>query len=142
LLVRELVEILECDGTSTLEITKDILSSFFSDDISEDVVIVMYIFLHEVGHWIQFAGMSNKVEAFSNEDIELSKAISNKMQQAVIQRNERKMRGNSCPLTAKEKALFKQLSLEYRKIPKEKDADKYALEHIKEAIVKFYNNPC
>jgi glutaredoxin len=140
--VHELVNIYECDGTGSLEITKDILSSFFSDDMSEDVVFVIYILLHEVGHWFQFANMSNKVEAFLSEDIELSKANFDKMQQAFIQRDERIRRGNSCPLTAKEKALFKQLSLEYREIPKEKDADKYALEHMEEAIVKYYDNLC
>ena len=110
--------------------------------MSEDVVFVIYIFLHEVGHWIQFANMSNKVEAFLNEDIELSKANFDKMQQAFIQRDERIRRGNSCPLTAKETALCKALSLEYREIPKEKDADKYALEHMKEAVVKYYNDLC
>lgn len=50
------------------------------------------------------------------------------------QRKERINRENKCKLTAREKNLFWQYMKEYRAIPKEKEADKFALSKMEEAL--------
>ena len=42
--------------------------------------------------------------------------------------------GDSCLLTVNEKATFKKLSDEYRKIPKENNADDFALSQMEQAL--------
>ena len=135
LTIRELVNTFECDVGNTYDTTKQMISQFNSTDIPQDVVFVAFLFLHEVGHWVQFANMGNRVYEFVNTDIEVSKDNYEKMQKAQQKRAKRiRNNGDSCLLTVNEKATFKKLSDEYRKIPKEKNADDFALSQMEQAL--------
>lgn len=73
--IRELVNIFECDGTGIHELTKERIRPYCSNNVSEDIVFVVFVFLHEVGHCNQFIGMGKNVEKFINEDLHLKKEI-------------------------------------------------------------------
>jgi hypothetical protein len=140
--VSDLVNIFECDGTGIYELTKERIRPYCLGDISEDIVFVIFVFLHEVGHWKQFVNMGKNVERYVGEGLDLEKMNFEKTQQLRMQQNQRIAKGSLCKLTAREKALFKEYMLEYRKTPKEKFADEFALENIEAILEKHikYNN--
>lgn len=131
LTIREIINILECDGTGLLAVTKKMVNDFFSTKISDDIVIFTFLFLHEVGHWDQFHKMSYNVEDFTKLDCEESEQNHNKLLKTISQINKRKHNGEEISLTKKERFLLEQLSKEYRNIPKEKEADNYAFKHLR-----------
>lgn len=135
--IRDLVSIFECDGTGIYQFTKEMIKPYYSNNISEDIVYVSYLFLHEVGHWTKFISMGKNIEQFINKDLQLAKENFEKVEQLKRQRQERINRGISCVLTANERKLFKQFMMEYRQIPKENEADKFALEHMESALDKY-----
>lgn len=138
--IRKLVNIFECDGTGIHELTKEKIRPYCSNNISEDIVYVAFLFLHEVGHWDQFICMSKNIERFINEDLQLEKEIFEKNQQLGKQQKERIKKGSSCILTTNERKLFEQYMLEYREIPKEKYADKFALKNMEVVLDKYKNH--
>ena len=62
--VQELVETFKCDGSNLYESTQAIISKCTSEDIPQDIILVIFVFLHEVGHWVQFQQMGNQVYEF------------------------------------------------------------------------------
>lgn len=138
--IQDLINIFECDGTGIYQLTKDMISPFYSSNIPEDIVFISFLFLHEIGHWNQFIRMGKNVEQYKNKDLDLEKENNEKVVQLRKQQLERINKGNLCVLTSNEKKLFKQYMLEYRQIPKEKDADQFALEHMNLILEKYKNH--
>ena len=101
---------------------------------SQDSSYITFVFLHEMGHWIQFNSLNKNVFDFIQKDLVLEKNNFDKMENLKKQRKERIDRGNKCKLTAREKKLFWQYMKEYRAIPKEKEADEFALSKMEEAL--------
>ena len=132
--VQDFINIYECDGTGLYEYTKGIIAPFCNKGVPEDIVYITYLFLHEVGHWMQFIDMDRNVTQFINWDAEAEKQNAIKMKSLEEQRRERIQRGSKCILTAKEKKLFNQYMYEYREIPKEKNADDFAFKEIQSAL--------
>lgn len=135
--LREFVNVYECDGTGLFDITKEMIIPFLSDGISFDAVYSTFLFLHEVGHWMQFEKANRNISLYINMDIDLEKENFDKVSALRKQQNERMRKGNTCILTAKEKALFRQYMLEYRNIPKEKDADQFAIDNMRLALERI-----
>lgn len=139
--VRELVNTYECDGTGVYDVTKEMIEPFLSEEISFDVVFTTFLFLHEVGHWMQFEEVNRNIFQYLSTDIDLEKDNFNKVSALIKQRAERIKKGiNNCVLTTNEKNLFHQYMLEYRNIPKEKDADLFALSNIRTALELILNS--
>ncbi|MGE7827329.1 hypothetical protein [Paenibacillus sp. NPDC093718] len=139
LTLSDLMEILKSDGTGIYEHTKKQLLQFFRSDVSENIVFATYLFLHEVGHWYQFAKIHMNVELWFNENIELYKDNYDKIQQIAVQRQQRLMKDPSCNLTFREKHILESLRGEYRNIPKEKDADTFAIKNLESALYVYTN---
>lgn len=137
--VKDFVNIFECDGTGIHQFTNNIIEPYCNEGIQSEIIYVIFLFLHEVGHWVQFEKMNNKVKQFMCKDIGLEKENFDKVNTLKRQRQERINRGNKCNLTAKEKRLFEQYMQEYRNIPKEKEADEFALSKMQMAL-KLYAN--
>lgn len=132
--VQELVEVFKCDEGNLYETTQAIISKWFSEDIPQDVILVIFIFLHEVGHWVQFQQMGNRVYEFINKDFYALKNNYDKTQEVKRKINEQLKKENRRNLIFWEKELLKKLSDEYRQIPKEKNADIFALSQIEKAL--------
>lgn len=139
LTIREIVNLLECDGSGLLSTTKKMIKDFLSTKISDDIVIFTFLFLHEVGHWDQFHRMSYNIDAFTKLDREKSEQNHNKWLKVISQINKRKHNGEEISLTEKEKFLLEQVSNEYRNIPKEKEADNYALKHLRIILSDYHD---
>lgn len=156
------INIFECDGTGLHEFTKNVIKPYCGKGVPEEIVYVIFLFLHEVGHWFQFNNLGRNVEKFTNLDADEYKDNFNKMQDLQKQHDERLKREYErlqedyawikrdderleeiekriCKLTAKEKRLFRQYMQEYREIPKEKEADEFAFNKIQE-ILELYKN--
>jgi hypothetical protein len=134
LAVDEMINLFECDVTGILNHTKEYLKKYLRDDIDENIVIISFIFLHEVGHWKQFCKMSCNVWDFINDDLELEKENFEKRKVVLESRKERLQRGNNCILTVKERKKLNEIMEEYRNIPKEKDADIFAIFNMDECL--------
>lgn len=135
--IEEFVDIFECDCTGLYDFTNNIIKPYCNKGIDNKIVFTIFVFLHEVGHWNQFEKMERNVSTFESRDYELSEENSNKMTTLIEKRSERIKKGNTCVLTSKEKELFIQYMIEYRNIPKEKEADEFALNQI-ESVLKIY----
>lgn len=137
--VRDLVNIFECDGTGIHEFTNNIIDPYCDAEISRDIVYVIFLFLHEIGHWMQFECMNKKVKEFINKDLQLAKENFDKVSELKRQRQQRIEKGSKCILTAKEKRLFREYMQEYRNIPKEKEADEFALSQMQLSLELYKN---
>lgn len=132
-----MVEMFKCTGTNIYDMSLQLIAPHIKNRVLEEIEFVTFTFLHEVGHWKQFTNMSNLVEKFIKMDEELQKENFIKQQTVLDKRQMRMDKGNNCPLTAKEKKALEQIFQEYRQIPKEKDADNFAFEHINIALDKY-----
>lgn len=135
--IKELVNIFECDATGIHDYTNKKIEPYCQSGTSIDVVYTIFLFLHEIGHWMQFEKMDKKVDDYINKDIELQKENYQKICELYKQRQERISRGIECPITAKERKLLKQYMEEYRDIPKEKEADRFAIIEL-ERVLDLY----
>lgn len=132
--MRDFVNVYENDETGIFDETKKMIAPFLSDDISFDIIFTTFLFLHEVGHWMQFKKVGGNVFQYINIDIALEQENFNKVSTLIKQREERIRKGNTCVLTVKEKTLFRTYMLEYRNIPKEKEADQFAIDNMNLAL--------
>lgn len=139
--IEELVNIFECDSTGIHEFTNKIIEPYCDGKIEKNIVYTTFVFLHEIGHWTQFEKMDRKVSDFIEKDYELEKENFDKMSALSRQCEERIAKGSQCALTVKEKRLFEQYMKEYRNIPKEKEADEFALSQM-ETSLKLYIDSC
>ena len=58
--VEELVDIFECDGTGNHDFTNKIIEPYCDGKIEKNIKYTTFLFLHEIGHWIQFEKMDKK----------------------------------------------------------------------------------
>lgn len=140
--VSEIVDIFNCDGTGIHQHIKKIIEPFYNNnEIDKDILYIIYVFLHEVGHWNQFLEMDRKVECFEKKDFELCRDNFEKFQQLQKKRIDRIEKGNNCILTYNERKLLEEYMIEYRNIPKEKEADDFALMNM-EKVINEYKRKC
>lgn len=130
LTVDDMIEIFQCDAVGSYEITKKMIAPYLQDDIPENVIFVCFLFLHEVGHWMQFKELGCNVQKYTERYVELYRANHEKGNQIWASRDERMKRGITCLLTAREREALIQCQNEYRQIPSEKDADEFAVQHL------------
>ena len=83
---------------------------------------------------MQFEKVDRNISLYVNADIDLERENFDKVSELKKQRDKRIKKGSTCVLTAKEKKLLRQYMLEYRNIPKEKDADQLAIDNMKAAL--------
>lgn len=109
----------DCDQSGVYDITvANIKNHCEVDSVSAEEFIV-FLFLHEVGHWRQFINNGSHPKAFVDMNLEMYKKNYNGSRNAE----------KSCDI-----ARFKELALEYRNIPKEVEADNFAFEHYADAV--------
>ena len=138
--VSDIIDIYKnCDGSGMYDFTCNLILEHCKNIVNMDEAFIVFIFLHEVGHWKQFNKLKCNVKLFEEMDMDLEKDNFNKMRELQEQRNERWKRGNTCIQTAKEKRLAEQYMREYRCIPKEKEADEFALTKIKDSLNLLYS---
>ena len=134
LTINDIVDIFQADAVGNYEITREMIAPYLQDDIPEEVGFVCFLFLHEVGHWMQFKELGCNISKYTERYIELYKANYEKGNQIWVSREKRKMRGITCELTAREKKDLIQCQREYRQIPSEKDADEFAIQHLSQIL--------
>ena len=139
--IDDFVKIFECDVTGIHEFTNNIINPYCNEKINRNIVYMIFLFLHEVGHWFQFKKMDRKVYDFMERNRALYEENFKKKTLLEERRQGRIDKGNQCKLTAKEKKLFEQYMKEYRNIPKENEADEFALSQM-ETSLKLYLNSC
>jgi len=132
--VEEMIETFKCDASGSYELTLQMIKPFFRSSISEDVVFICYLFLHEVGHYFHFNEMGSDVKAYTEQDLLLYKENFNKTQQVWVERRNRIQRGITCELTVREKITLQNLRDEYRKIPNEQIADNFAFAQLPKVL--------
>ena len=102
---------------------------------SPEVRCLLFIFLHEVGHWYQLReDYGWRIKAFADADLELEKRLFERQQKIQRELYNRKP-------TAQEKKMLKRLQEEYRQIPKESYANSFAKEkmgEISEQVLKRF----
>ena len=126
-----------CDGSGIYDfICKMILEKCGNIQNMNDAFVI-FLFLHEVGHWNQFTEMQCNVKTFIEMDINLEKANFEKVKELENKRQERIKKGSTCLQSAKERKLSESYMKEYRNIPKEKKADDFALANIEKALLLF-----
>lgn len=135
--IDEIVDIFKCDGTGIYEFTRDIIKPFCNNNIDEDILYVMYVFLHEVGHWNQFLEMDRKVERFEKKDFQSYKDNFEEFQKIQKKIEIRRDKGNNCKITYNEKESLRKCGEDYRNIPKEKEADDFALKNMQKVIDEY-----
>lgn len=134
LTVDELIDTFECDGTGSYELTAQLIKPYLQNGVPENTVFVCYLFLHEIGHWLHFKELGYDVQRYSEKDLALYQENHRKLNQIWSDRKERMDRGIMCQLTAREKERLKQCRDEYRQIPNEQIADKFAFENLNSVL--------
>lgn len=133
LTIEDFINVFECDGTGIHEITRSIIKPYCEKGIPSDIVFVTFMFLHEVGHWMQFKEMGNYVHTFIMLDYEAKKANFEKqlnLKQQFLQYN---TENNIDALKLIQTQLYNNMC-DYRNIPCEKWADDYAHSHMNDAL--------
>lgn len=134
LTIDEIIDSFQCDSTGIYETIEQTIAPYLQDDIPKNVVFVCFLFLHEVGHWMQFKKLDCNVQKYSERSYELYKENYEKGNLIWAGREERLKRGITCKLTAREKEALMQCQNEYRQIPPEKDADEFAAQHLLQVL--------
>ena len=129
-----------CDGSGMYEFTCNMIGENCGNIQNMDDAFIVFLFLHEVGHWNQFNKKQCNVKLFIEMDINLEKENFEKVRELVHKRQERIKKGNTCPQTVKERKLAELYMKEYRSIPKEKEADDFALANIEKSLHLLYQN--
>ena len=134
--IDELIQIFQCGVEDESANTISRLKNEY--DIEADkYIFIAFLFLHEVGHWNQLIADDHKVRIFLLRDFEEEKR-NHDAQSAIINSALRKNGNNKLVngfgLNNKEKEKLRKLQEEYRRIPKEADADKYAVEMLKSIV--------
>lgn len=135
--ISNLFELFECDVTGIHEYTKNVIKPYCDMGVSEEIVYVIFLFLHEVGHYNQFENMGRKVEEFINKDLALYEENFKKVEELQSRRRERIYKGSDCSLTYKERSELEKYMKEYREISKEKEADDFALKNIENVLSEY-----
>ena len=116
--ISNLFELFECDVTGIHEYTKNVIKPYCDMGVSEEIVYVIFLFLHEVGHY--------------EENLK-------KVEELQSRRRERIYKGSDCSLTYKERSELEKYMKEYREISKEKEADDFALKNIENVLSEYKN---
>lgn len=124
LTINDMIDIFQHDVTGIYEITQKMIAPYLQDDIPEEIIFVCFLFLHEVGHWMQFKELECNVQEYTERYAELYSANIEKGSQIWANRE------NSSTLNEREKEALIQCQNEYRQIPGEKDADEFAIQHL------------
>lgn len=98
--------------------------------VADKYIFVSFIFLYEVGHWNQLQDDGWILHTFLERDLMDEKNNHDSKCEIVncaLRRNGKYVLGYGLKLTSKEKEKLRKLNEEYRNIPKEADADKYAV---------------
>ncbi len=134
LTIDDMIDIFQCDAVGGYEATRQTIAPYLQDDIPENVIFVCFLFLHEVGHWMQFKELGCNVQKYGKRYEELYRENYRKECLVWESRAERIKRGITCELTAREREAIIQCHNEYRQIPSEKDADEFALQHLSQIL--------
>ena len=134
--VEELIKLLQSDEGTIYEDTRaTALNVEMKSACSPEVRCLLFIFLHEVGHWYQLReDYGWRIKEFADADLELEKGLFERQQKIQRELYNRKP-------TAQEKKMLKQLQEEYRQIPKESYANSFAKEkmgEIKAEVLKQF----
>lgn len=136
--VDEMAQIFKCnaykDEDSTYGDMLQTIQPYLRANIPEDITVVCFAFLHEVGHYRHFESLGFRAKAYMDLDLSLYEEHNRKMNELDMARRERMERGITCLLTAREKATLAELNAEYRRIPNEARADEFALSHLPRAL--------
>lgn len=134
--IDDMIDIFQCGAAGIFEATMQMIAPYLQEqeDISEKVIFVCFLFLHEVGHWMQFKELGCNVQKYMDRHAALYKANYEKGNLIWASRKERMKRGITCELTARERDALIQCQNEYRQIPPEKDADEFAIQHLPQIL--------
>lgn len=125
--VWDFIDMLKCDGSGLYDKTLDIARKIdMKTACNLNIRCVLFTFLHEVGHWFQLIRLG------VYEYINMDKELSEKNAKAIlaicngIRRSPKNAGKKKISMDADDKKRLRQLQDEYREIPKEKEADKFA----------------
>lgn len=115
-------------------VTKDMIDEVLTGDYHVAFALACFVFLHEVGHWIQFQEDGQDLSVYSKRDDECRKAY--KIQENKIDQLMDSYRKNGYNSLDYYKLLPKisELQKQKREIPMEKEADQFAKQHLVEAM--------
>ena len=125
------------DDSGIYEYTCKMIRPYCKGVVDIKIGLVLFQFLHEVGHWNQFMSLDKNVAAYTTWNYEQEKNNYEKMRALKDSVLQRQAREKDNRLSAEERMLFRQYTEEYRNIPKEKEADEFALSYLKETIDKY-----
>lgn len=135
LTVWQVIEIFKADVTGAYERTCEYLESIqMKGECPVELRFILNVFLHEVGHWKQLTNIDRHVKTYMEMDRELEEANHNESAKLSIKLGEMAVAQQSDTPKIPKKVMEELVRLEeeYRKIPKEADADKYAREVLQE----------
>ena len=108
-------------NTYNFKITK--ITSILGSDLnkeSKDLAFLIYLILHEFGHWDDFERMGKKPYLFINQDCEILNALNAKKN--IMEKDFR---------MSKNKTVRNKWIKDYNEVPVEKKANDYAEKHLK-----------
>ena len=129
--VSEMMEMIKCDIFEDYRAVFSYLKSFpFSQNCPVEILYISLMFLHEVGHWNQVMRLGRNVYDYMNMDLDAEMVNHNKSNKIClkIQNIIDRKGSNPAEIPEKVKKEIETVKQEYRKIPKEAEADKYAIE--------------
>ena len=131
LTVFNLIELLKSDEGTVYEETRNTANNVkMQAACSLEVRCLLFIFLHEVGHWNQLMNdFHGRVKEYSDTDLEEEKRLHD-------EQNELQRRITGRRPTQQEKQTMKRFQEEYRQIPKEKYANMFAEKKMSEISAK------
>lgn len=135
--VEEIEKLFKLDDSGIYEYTCKMIRPYCKGVVDIKIGLVLFQFLHEVGHWNQFMSLDKNVAAYTTWNYEQEKNNYEKMRALKDSVLQRQAREKDNRLSAEERMLFRQYTEEYRNIPKEKEADEFALSYLKETIDKY-----
>ena len=135
--VEEIEKLFKQDDSGIYEYTCKMIRPYCKGVVDIKIGLVLFQFLHEVGHWNQFMSLDKNVAAYTTWNYEQEKNNYEKMRALKDSVLQRQAREKDNRLSAEERMLFRQYTEEYRNIPKEKEADEFALSYLKETIDKY-----
>lgn len=138
--VDELLDVFKEDVTGAYDRTCHYLETVqMKSECPIELKFVLYIFLHEVGHWEQLKRVDGYVSKYIEDGIELAKENYEKsalLYQKIKENNLNLKDGEKPWISKSDMQELIRLEEEYRQIPKEADADNYAKKIMEEMDIE------
>lgn len=128
------------DVSGTWAYTYKLIKPFTNKGVAVDVCCIIFMFLHEMGHYKEFLEHGKKVFDYSQLYLSSYKKYHDELNQISEKINFASRKADSSVVTKNDLKKMNNLQKFYRNIPKEKNADKYAIENMPQYLEKYLEN--